>query len=212
MEKPDIHVIEHLVSRICHDLISPVGAIQNGLELLDDMGPEGFEDARDLLNHSASQAAGRLKTFRMAFGAGGRDPNIGMSDVYKNFADYLPEGGRLQQRWDPMDVSMTVGDMPPGAPKLALCALLIAAECLPKGGIVGIIAADDRTLHIQADGPTLMVPDTLQQAMRGTLPADAHDAKLITALITALSAQSLDIRLELQPEKPDALLVMHLPR
>ncbi len=207
----DIHVLEQLVSRICHDLISPVGAIQNGLELMDDMGPEGFEDARDLLHHSAGQAAGRLKAFRLAFGAGGRDPNLGMSDVYKIFAEYLPEGSRLRQDWDSMGVGLTLGDhAPPGLPKLALSCLLIAAECLPKGGVVGITAPDEKTLHIRVEGPSLLIPETLQQAMSGTLPADAHDAKLITALITHLTAQSLGVTLTLQPETPDALMVITL--
>lgn len=206
----DIHVLEQLVSRICHDLISPVGAIQNGLELLDDMGPDGFDDARDLLNHSAGQAAGRLKAFRLAFGAGGRDPNLGLSDVYKIFAEYLPDGSRLRQDWDSMGVSLTLGDTPAGLPKLALSCLLIAAECLPKGGVVGITAPDAQTLHIRAEGPSLLVPDTLQQALAGTLPADAHDAKLITALITHLTAQSLDMTLTLQPDKPEQLLVIGL--
>ncbi len=207
----NINILEQLVSRICHDLISPVGAIQNGLELLDDMGPEGFEDARDLLNHSASQAAGRLKAFRLAFGAGGRDPNLGMSDIYKIFAEYLPEGGRLQQDWSPMDVSMTLGDTPAGLPKLALCCLLMAAECLPKGGVVGITAPDDKTLHIKAEGPVLLAPEAMQQAIKGALHDDAHDAKLVTALITHLTAQSLDITLDLNPETPLSLFSLRLP-
>ena len=51
-----VHLLELLSSRICHDLISPVGAIHNGLEFLEDMGPDALEDALELMKHSTKQA------------------------------------------------------------------------------------------------------------------------------------------------------------
>ena len=70
----DIRVLELLCSRICHDLISPVTAINNGMELLDDDPGDMLEDIRDLLMNSASEGTGKLQYFRLAYGLGG-DPD-----------------------------------------------------------------------------------------------------------------------------------------
>ena len=68
----------YVASRICHDLISPVGAINNGVEFMEEMGedPEQRKDALGLISHSASQASAKLQAFRIAYGAGGRDNNV----------------------------------------------------------------------------------------------------------------------------------------
>lgn len=71
----DIRVLELLCSRICHDLISPVTAINNGMELLDDDPGDMLNDIRDLLMNSASEGAGKLQYFRLAYGLGG-DPDL----------------------------------------------------------------------------------------------------------------------------------------
>jgi histidine phosphotransferase ChpT len=191
----DIHLLEQLVSRICHDLISPVGAIQNGLEFLEEMGPSGLDDAKELLGHSASQAAGRLKLFRLAFGAGGRDPNIGLSDVWKIFGEYLGPENRLQQDWSPMDVSAELSGTPAGLAKATCAGLLIASECLPKGGKIRVVANGPYRVDIVADAPTVLFPDSLKQALDGQLPADAHDAKLINAVVLKLICDSFGIKL-----------------
>ncbi len=75
-------MLEVLASRVCHDLISPVGAVHN-VEFLQETGIEGGADAIALIAHSAQQAAAKLQIFRLAYGAGGRDPNIKPEDVEK---------------------------------------------------------------------------------------------------------------------------------
>ena len=70
----DFRVLELLCSRICHDLISPVTAINNGMELLDDDPGDMLDDIRALLMNSASEGAGKLQYFRLAYGMGG-DPD-----------------------------------------------------------------------------------------------------------------------------------------
>ena len=62
----DIRVLELLCSRICHDLIRPVTAINNGMELLEDDPGDMLDDIRDLLMNSASEGAGKLQYFRLA--------------------------------------------------------------------------------------------------------------------------------------------------
>ena len=80
-------VIELLASRICHDLVSPVGAINNGVEFMEETGDDAEQraEALNLIAHSASQASAKLMAFRIAYGSGGRDPNIKPEDVQKAF-------------------------------------------------------------------------------------------------------------------------------
>lgn len=67
----DLRAVELLCSRLCHDLVSPVGAISNGVELLTEMGPDA--EALTLVGQSAQAAANRLKFYRVAYGAAGAD-------------------------------------------------------------------------------------------------------------------------------------------
>ena len=69
----DLDLAALLCSRVCHDVISPVGAIANGLELIDDpeMDAETKATALDMVRSSAKTAAAKLKFCRIAFGAAG---------------------------------------------------------------------------------------------------------------------------------------------
>src|SRR5688500_6225011 len=89
-------VIELLARRICHDLVSPVGAINNGVEFMEEMGdaPEQRKEALGLISHSASQAAAKLMAFRIAYGSGGRDANIKPEDVQKAFSQLITADGK----------------------------------------------------------------------------------------------------------------------
>ena len=67
----DTHVLEILASKICHDLISPIGAVNNGVELMEEMGPDAGPEATGLIAYSAHQASAKLQVFRVAYGVGG---------------------------------------------------------------------------------------------------------------------------------------------
>jgi len=67
----DTDILELMASKVCHDLISPIGAVNNGIEFLTEMGPDAGEEVTDLIAFSASQASAKLKAFRMAYGVGG---------------------------------------------------------------------------------------------------------------------------------------------
>ena len=85
---------EILISKICHDLVSPVGAVNNGIEFLADMGgaDDGLQDGLGLIEHSARQAAGRLQLFRMCYGAGGSDAKVTGKMIY--------ETDSLEEAWN----------------------------------------------------------------------------------------------------------------
>src|SRR3982751_5458427 len=120
-----------LCSRLCHDLLSPVGALNNGLELMaDEQDPEMRERCLELLNESARASANKLKFFRLAFGAAG-----GFGDVIDaREARWALEGlfgadKRVELGWMVAD-----DELAKGAVKLLLNLALIAGDSLVRGG------------------------------------------------------------------------------
>lgn len=117
-------------SRICHDLISPIGAINNGLELLsmssDVAGPE-----IGLIGESVGNASARIRFFRIAFGAAG-DQMVGPAEVHSILRD-LYEGGRLSVVWDVADAVQRT-DV-----RLAFLAVLCAETAMPYGGQITVV-------------------------------------------------------------------------
>ncbi|MEO1311768.1 MAG: histidine phosphotransferase family protein, partial [Pseudomonadota bacterium] len=121
-----------LASRVCHDLINPAGALAAGIEVLDDEGDPGMrEEAIRLIRVSAAKAVDQLTFARIAFGAGGA------------FADQLElsEARIAAQGWfkhikPDLDWRLADGMASKGFCKITLCALLAAADCVPRGGTV----------------------------------------------------------------------------
>ena len=96
----DTGILEILSSKICHDLISPIGAVNNGIEFLTEMGPDAGEEVTDLIAFSANQASAKLKAYRMAYGAGGADDSIKPEEVDQAIEDIISAEGKIKQDWD----------------------------------------------------------------------------------------------------------------
>ena len=92
-------VLELLASRICHDLVSPVGAVNNGIELMREMDADMADDALDLIESSIGQAAARLKLFRLAYGAAGSEALAGFQDVKATFEGWV-SASRTSVNWN----------------------------------------------------------------------------------------------------------------
>ena len=175
----DTAILEQLASRICHDLISPVGAISNGLELLEEMGVgEGSEEAVKLINYSATQAAAKLAAFRLAYGAGGRDPNIKPEDVLKAFGKYIAGDGKIRQAWDPYS-PLGIDAKTPAFCKMLMVSLMLAGEALPRGGMVFVDAGQGNETLIKAEGNDAIVRDGVENALNGNFEADDIDPRLV---------------------------------
>ncbi len=100
MPSIDFRVLEILTSKICHDLISPIGAVNNGVEFMQEMGLEDAGDGLDLIAFSAQQAGAKLHAYRMAYGAGGADNSIKPEDVYDAIQDVIGPDNKIRQAWD----------------------------------------------------------------------------------------------------------------
>lgn len=184
-------ILELLASRICHDLISPVGAINNGIEFMEDAGddPESIKQASELIAHSAQAAAARLQAFRIAYGAGGRDGNIKPEDIQKTFGGLTKADGKVRQSWDPFS-SLGIDAKTPGFCKVLLGGMMLAMECLPKGGIVSVEPGTATETIIRAEGDGAVVRDKVELALATNLPPEEIDPRLVHPYALSLIAES----------------------
>ena len=139
-----------LCSRVCHDLISPVGAIVNGLEVLDDdPKPEDREFALDLIRKSAKTASARLQFCRLAFGAAGSSgAQIDLGDAQTMARGHI-EDGKSSITWNLPRLLM-----PKNRVKLLLNMLVIAQQTIPRGGTLTIDpVGDGETMSFRITAP-----------------------------------------------------------
>jgi len=165
---PDL--VAMVASRICHDLIGPIGAIVNGLELMDMAGGSTPGPERELIGDSADSASARLRFFRIAFGTAGNQV-IGRSDI-ETLLGQIGRDSRMQIAWKP------TGDQPRSAAKLAFLALLCCEAALPRGGKAHVIEADG-AWTVAASGDKVAV----DPALWGWLDGAGEPAALIPAKV-----------------------------
>ena len=176
-----------LCSRLCHDLMSPVGALNNGIELLaDENDPEMREKCLELLEDSARASANKLKFFRLAFGAaGGFGEDIDTHEAQAALEGVFGAERRIEVGWVVAD-----GKLPKGAVKLLLNLALLAGDALVRGGRldVGAETGDGQIeLVIRAEGPRIL----LDPALRETLATGSSDGQVEPRAAGAWLAHSL---------------------
>jgi histidine phosphotransferase ChpT len=198
----DMRVLELLASRICHDLISPVGAIGNGLELLEEMGAQVGEEAVKLIGHSSEQASRRLKLFRVCYGAAGADGNLTCDDVLTTARDYLA-GSRVSLSWEAAPLK-SIPDLPKGTAKVLLNAVLIAVEALVHGGTINVLR-ECNTLSIQAEGRGAGQRSEAWPALNGDIPTSELSARSIHPHVTRCFADHYGVKIEWEQPSEDRL-------
>lgn len=145
-----------LASRICHDLISPIGAISNGLELLSMSGNPAAGPEMALIGDSVSQANARIRLYRIAFGIASDGQWVGRQELVNLLAD-LTTGLRLRVEWHiPDEVAR------PDA-KLAVLCLMCLETAMPYGGCIRMNAGADGW-QIEGESPRLKVDPDLWRA------------------------------------------------
>lgn len=208
----DARVLELLASRICHDLVSPVGAVNNGVEFLEDMGPDALDDALGLIRYSASQASAKLQAFRFAYGAGGADPNVRPEDVAKAFSSLISGEGKVTQSWDPYAPLGQKGN-PPGFCKLLMATLMLAQDALPKGGAITVRPGEPGQTIITAEGPGAGLREDTERALNGSLPVEDLNPRLVHPYVVGQIAHRYGFSVDLgeQAENRVALRLNALP-
>ena len=187
----EFRVLELLCGRLCHELISPVGAINNGVELLDDDDPEFTKEAMGLIAQSARKAGQRLQFYRFAYGtAGAGSTRIDGGEL----AAALLDGGKVSCAWTPETAALA-----PPWQRLACNLLVLAAEALPRGGTITVRPLGGG-IELVAEGETVMLGEELRAALNAALPVDALSARTVHAYYTARLAEHMGARLGLALE------------
>jgi histidine phosphotransferase ChpT len=154
-----------LCSRLCHDLMSPVGALNNGIELLgDETDPDMREKCLELLADSARATANKLKFFRLAFGAGGGfGEEIDTVEARAALEGLFGAEGKVEFGW-----VVESEKLPKGAIRLLLNLALLAGDALVRGGRLDVGAergADGIELAVRAEGPRILLDPVLRDTL-----------------------------------------------
>lgn len=202
-ERDTALLTELIASKICHDLTSPVGAVSNGVEIMEEMGAE--TDVVSLIAFSAAQAGAKLKTLRMAYGLGGADDSIKLELIHQTYGEYVEGDGRVKQDWDPyMDIGF---EKRRGFPKLLMCSLILAGEALPKGGTVSVTPEENDTLLITAQGENAALKPNVFETLERKMAVQDLDPTLIHPYISRLFADKYDYEITIDDSRDNFILL-----
>lgn len=192
-------------SRLCHDVISPVGAIVNGLEVLEEeKDPAMREIALDLVKKSAQQASARLQFARLAFGAAGSaGAQIDTGDA-EQVARGVIADGKSELSWTGPRLLL-----PKNKVKLLLNLLTIAVSTVPRGGKIDVYiegSDPDISFRIVTAGPMVRVPNNAVDLIAGN-PENGHvDAHVIQPFYTGLVARAANMVVTLEATTDSAVI------
>jgi histidine phosphotransferase ChpT len=178
-----------LCSRLCHDLISPVGAIMNGLEVMEEgTDEETSKFAMELIKKSARMASAKLQFCRLAFGAAGSaGAQIDTGDAEK-VTRGLMEDNKTKVGWNVPRLLL-----PKNRVKLLLNMLLLAAQAIPRGGqltVDPVGEGESMGFRVSAAGLNARVPSAIPPLLAGAPAGHAVDAHAIQPFYTGLLAKN----------------------
>ncbi|HEX8556122.1 MAG TPA: histidine phosphotransferase family protein [Sphingomonas sp.] len=180
-----------LCSRLCHDLLSPVGALNNGLELLaDETDPKMRERCMDLLAESARTSANKLKFFRLAFGAaGGFGDLVDTREAQAAVQGLLADNKRITLGW-----MVEAESVPKPAIKILLNLCLIAAEALARGGQLDIGGEENGgqlEIVVKVEGQRIVLDSEIRRTLTDGAGEEPVTPRTAAAyLVHALAAEA----------------------
>ena len=185
-----------LCSRVCHDVISPVGAIVNGLAVLEDDGDASMRDfALDLIRKSARQASARLQFARLAFGAAGSaGASIDLGDA-EQVARGMFQDDKTTLSWTGPRALF-----PKNRVKLLLNLLMIAASAVPRGGSIAVTVtgdADNPEFVLRSKGLNARIPPHVQGLLAGETESGTLDAHAVQAYYAGMVARAAGMTVSL---------------
>ena len=202
---PDtLHLAALLCSQVCHDLFSPVGAIVNGLEVLDDNPkPEDREFALELIRKSAKTASARLQFCRLAFGAAGSaGAQIDLGDAQTMARGHI-EDAKTSITWNLPRLLL-----PKNRVKLLLNMMVIAQQTIPRGGMLTVEPigqGESMSFRVAATGLNARLPQNIVSLLAGAQQSTI-DAHAVQPYYTRLLAEACGLKVTLVAEG-DAMVV-----
>jgi histidine phosphotransferase ChpT len=184
----DLRVVELLSARLCHDLIGPVAAISNGVELMSDDDPDFVRDAVSLIGDASTKASSRLQFYRFAFGyrdgpAGAQPPHALVGNLFDGtniMTEYREDARQLGLDWQ----------------KLACNLLLVASEALPRGGRVVLVAGGEGP-EVEGTGEGNGPSTEIRAALALDTPVGELTARTVAGYFTGQLAAARGCRIEI---------------
>ncbi|MFC6788885.1 histidine phosphotransferase ChpT [Methylobacterium komagatae] len=191
-----------LCSRVCHDVISPVGAIVNGLEVLEDDQDESMREfALELIGKSARQASARLKFARIAFGAAGSaGASIDLADA-ESVAKGMFADEKTKLEWRAPQALF-----PKNKVKLILNLVMVTTSAIPRGGLIDVTITGDGeapTFVLKAKGSHARIPPHVVELIAGEPESGTVDAHGILPFYAGLVARAakMDVRFAIEGDE-----------
>lgn len=178
----ELRVLELLCARFCHELVSPVGAVTNGVELLGEEDPAFVREAIGLIGQSAQSASRRLQFYRFAYGTAPTASNLRPRDLLSALLD----GGKVAGEWEE-DVS----ELSPEWQRIACNLAVLAAEALPRGGRIRIRTEAPEGVAVEAAGDTVLLNPEVMAALKGDVLPEELTSRSIHGYVTVKFAERL---------------------
>jgi histidine phosphotransferase ChpT len=204
----DMRIVELVCSRLCHELISPIGAINNGVELIEEMAEDGDgssaapalgRDALALIAHSARQASVRLGLLRLAYGAAGSEGRLAAATAA---AQAYFAAGRVAFAWS--------ADGPydrPGLVKAILNVVLVAEEALPIGGRLTVQHRAGGAM-VTASGSRCALRQECRDALAAGIDGGALSPRTIQAWLTARMVADYNLNMTVESAAERVVFVL----
>ncbi|MBT5267345.1 MAG: hypothetical protein HOL85_21100 [Rhodospirillaceae bacterium] len=207
----ELRILDLIVSRICHDLVSPVSATVNGIELVEEFGIEDIsmvgEDALKLVSSSARQSSDRLGFFRIAFGGAGSTSDHNLGAARRLAQDYVVTR-KLELRFED-DKELETVQLPAGGAKLLLELITIACDCVAKEGHIQVTLGDnDPDVTVEAIGTGVALNPTSADALENATEVTDLDTRSVVAFLARETAAKFGFALTTQVERDRVSLVM----
>lgn len=200
----DIRITELLCSRLCHELASPVGAINNGIEMVEEFDDSMIDEAMPLIGNSARMVASRLAFYRMAYGAAGNRSIASVAELIELADAYFAEG-RTRLAWPTDPIAPELED---GWAKLLLNMLPLAADTLPRGGELAVSYHEETPgfrISVAASGVGARISDECDQAMKEGGSLDDLTPRSVHAYFVSRLARRLRSQLEVDAGGADRI-------
>jgi histidine phosphotransferase ChpT len=171
--EPELAATQLLMSHLCHELVSPIGAINNGMEMLEDFdGNELTPEAVALIGQSGRAAAAKLRFYRLAYGSAGTAADLALGQCAAACAELLAADARVSLAWR---IAESVR-LARGGPQLILNLVVLAAGALPRGGQLEVALGDGprAPVRLVATGTGAKLSEPIQAILRGQERALDH--------------------------------------
>ena len=202
----DMRVLELLASKICHDLVSPVSAINNGVELIEDIGGSVVDEAMKLIGDSAGHASRRLRLFRMAYGRAGSEESLSVKDVRQTAAQYLSTGKTMLNWADdqlPADIASRRGFL-----KVILNLIILSEEILAYGGVVTLRPLEESEImggRLEIVGRGAQLTPQVEEALEGRAAVEDLTPRTIQSYVTGKFAAGFGLTIRHEQPATDRL-------